>query len=155
MRIRFKLSLPRVSPRRLAIWAALAVGMVALGAIALIAGKGHRFLLDNTKDGEAQPLRFATIRVDGGEPIELTRGIRDIKLVMGQRHSLTFDFMDGSEPVTLDYEFPLDLEYAIVYATRVKAGRPDWVEPFDYYSRNPPPKEEEAPPVEAEAVPSP
>jgi len=118
--------------RRLAIRAALVAALVALGAFSMVIGKGHTIVLDDmaAKDGSYEAIRACAVKVGRGKDIEMTRGVRELVTVTGQRFKLAVDWLDGSAPLVKSIDIPFGQEYVIVYLPRLKAGIEPWIEPF-------------------------
>lgn len=110
---------------------------VLLGLLFFIIGKGHTLLLDNktvTLDGtEYAALALVEVSIDSSEPIELTRRMRDMVQVPGQRHTITVSFIDktGNE-VTLSKKFSIKV-LQDMYLLSIPAfieGAENWITPF-------------------------
>jgi hypothetical protein len=122
-----------VRTRRLIVRSLLVLALVGLGAVSLVVGKGHTVVLDNMRPkAESDPPapRLVTIRLDGKEPVELTAGVRDLALLMGQSHTYEVDWLNGQPPQRGEFSIPFSQEYVLVSIPRLKAGRDDWIEPF-------------------------
>lgn len=145
--------------RRLRIRAVLVVFVVAIGAFAMVVGRGHTVVLDDMrpKDGSYEPVRMLSATIGRGKPIELSTGVREVVAIMGQRPKLVVDWMDGTAPVEKELSIPFGQDFVIVYLPKLKAGIEPWVEPFFPYAQvnravaEPVP----VPPVEEIAAPKP
>jgi len=122
-----------VRTRRFIVRSLLILALIGLGAVSLVVGKGHTAVLDNMRPKtEADPPapRLVTIRIDNGEPVELTAGVRDLILLMGQTHTYEVDWLNGQPPQRGEFSIPFSQEYILISIPRLKAGRDDWIEPF-------------------------
>ncbi len=119
--------------RRLIVRSLLILVLLGLGAVSLVVGKGHTAVLDNMRpktEGDPAAPRLVTIRLDDGEPVELTAGVRDLVLLMGQSHTYEVDWLNGQPPQQGEFSIPFSQEYILISIPRLKAGRDDWIEPF-------------------------
>ena len=89
----------------------LAAALVLLGVYLFVSGKQHQMFVDNMAveiDGKAYaPEASVRAAFDGGEPLELASGDRDVTQVVGPRHSVKIEVLNESGDVvkTLDGEF--------------------------------------------------
>jgi len=122
-----------VRTRRLIVRSLLILVLIGLGAVSLVVGKGHTAVLDNMRpktEGDPATPRLVTISLDDGEPVELTAGVRDLVLLMGQKHTYEVDWLNGQPPQRGEFSIPFSQEYVLISIPRLKAGRDDWIEPF-------------------------
>jgi len=123
----------RTANRRLLVRAGLIFTAVLVAALSLYIGKGHTVVLDNmrpkTEDGPPAA-KLVSVRLDGGEPVELTSGVRDLAKLMGQSHEYEIDLLDGSAPLKGRFRIAFGQEYIILSIPRLKAGLEPWIEPF-------------------------
>ncbi len=135
--------------RRLAIRAALVALVAGIGAFSMVVGRGHTVVLDDMrpKDGSYEPVRMLSAKLGRGKAVELSSGVRELVTVTGQSPKLVVDWMDGSEPVSVELSIPFKQDFVIVYLPKLKAGTEPWVEPFFPYANAKPAEEPAAPPA--------
>jgi hypothetical protein len=122
-----------VRTRRFIVRTLLILVLIGLGAFSLVVGKGHTAVLDNMRpktESDPPAPRLLTIRLDGGEPVELTSGVRDLVLLRGQKHTYEVDWLNGQPPQRGEFSIPFSQEYILISLPKLKAGRDDWIEPF-------------------------
>jgi hypothetical protein len=89
----------------------LAAALVLLGVYLYTSGKQHQMFVDNMGveiDGKAYaPEASVRVAFDGGEPLELASGDRDVTQVVGPSHSVKVEVLNESGDVvkTLEGEF--------------------------------------------------
>lgn len=89
----------------------LAAALVLLGVYLYTSGKQHQMFVDNMGveiDGRTYaPEASVRVAFDGGEPLELASGDRDVTQVVGPSHSVKVEVLNESGDVvkTLEGEF--------------------------------------------------
>ncbi|HOV62222.1 MAG TPA: hypothetical protein PK349_14275 [Candidatus Hydrogenedentes bacterium] len=89
----------------------LLVVLVLLGVYLYTSGKQHQLFVDNMAveiEGKAYaPEALVRAAFDGGEPLELASGDRDVTQVVGPRHTVKVEVLNESGDVvkTLEGEF--------------------------------------------------
>jgi hypothetical protein len=89
----------------------LLAALVALGMYLYTSGKQHQMFVDNMSaviEGKTYaPEEAVRVSFDGGEPIELASGDRDVTQVVGPSHSVKVEVLNESGDVvkTLEGEF--------------------------------------------------
>jgi hypothetical protein len=89
----------------------LAAALVLLGVYLYTSGKQHQMFVDNMAaeiDGKTYaPETSVRVAFDGGEPLELASGDRDVTQVVGPSHSVKVEVLNESGDVvkTLEGEF--------------------------------------------------
>lgn len=89
----------------------LAAALVLLGVYLFVSGKQHQMFVDNMAveiEGKAYaPEAAVRVAFDGGEPLELASGDRDVTQVVGPSHSVKVEVLNESGDVvkTLEGEF--------------------------------------------------
>ncbi len=89
----------------------LAAALVLLGVYLYVSGKQHQMFVDNMAveiEGKTYaPEALVRAAFDGGEPLELASGDRDVTQVVGPRHSVKIEVLNESGDVvkTLEGEF--------------------------------------------------
>ncbi|NLH94508.1 MAG: hypothetical protein GX449_00355 [Synergistaceae bacterium] len=97
--------------RRNAVRILLAAALVLLGVYLYTSGKQHQMFVDNMGveiDGRTYaPEASVRVAFDGGEPLELASGDRDVTQVVGPSHSVKVEVLNESGDVvkTLEGEF--------------------------------------------------
>ncbi len=129
--------------RRLVVRSLLVAGYAALTAAVFVLGKGHTILLDN-KDAEGGAVRAIdglVISVNGGEEIELYPGDRDKAVVMGQKHRVVVETMDGKK-TERTITVPIGRDMLLLSIPMLVAGREPILTPFRPLDVAPPPDED-------------
>jgi hypothetical protein len=89
----------------------LLVVLVLIGVYLFTSGKQHQMFVDNKEivlEGKAYTAEaFVRIGFDGGEPLELASGDRDVTQVVGPGHTVKIEVLNESGDVlkTLDGDF--------------------------------------------------
>jgi hypothetical protein len=123
--------------------AALAALYLALVAAVFVLGRGHTILLDN-KDAEGGAVRAIdglVISVNGGEEIELYPGDRDRALVMGQRHRVSIETLDGKK-IERTIRLAIGDDMLLLSIPMLVEGREPILTPFTPLDLAPPPDED-------------
>ncbi len=128
--------------RRVLVRAALLAAGVVLAAASFVLGKGHTILLDNkdVEGGAAEAIDGLVISVNGGEEIELYPGDRDKAVVMGQRHRVVVETMDGVR-VERTIRLPIGRDMLLLSIPMLVAGKEPVLTPFEPLDAAPPPDE--------------
>jgi hypothetical protein len=126
--------------RRLLVRCALLAAYAALLALVFVLGKGHTILLDNKDAGGERAVDGLVISVNGGEEIELYPGDRDKAVVMGQRHRVAVETMDGRK-VERAIRLPIGQEMLLLSIPMLVAGSEPMLTPFEPLDVAPPPDE--------------
>ena len=91
--------------------AGLLVVLVLLGVYLFTSGKQHQMFVDNKAvelEGKAyEPAALVRVAFNGGEPLELASGDRDVTQVVGSSHTVKVEVLNESGDVvqTLDGDF--------------------------------------------------
>jgi hypothetical protein len=128
--------------RRAIVRSALLAAYVGATALMFVLGRGHTILLDN-KDADGGAVRAIdglVITVNGGEEIELYPGDRDKAVVMGQRHRIAVQTMDGRK-VERAIRLPLASDMVLLSIPMLVEGREPILTPFEPLDVAPPPEE--------------
>lgn len=127
--------------RRLLVRGGLLAVYVALLALVFVLGKGHTILLDNKNARDARAIDGLLISVNGGEELELYPGDRDKAVVMGQRHRVVVETMDGRK-VERTIRLPIGQEMLLLSIPMLVAGQEPMLTPFEPLDVAPPPDED-------------
>ncbi len=128
--------------RRTVVRSVLLTGYAGLAALVFVLGRGHTILLDN-KDaggGAIRAINGLVISVNGGEEIELYPGDRDKAVVVGQRHRVAVETMDGRK-VERTIRLPIGKDMLLLSIPMLVAGKEPILTPFKPLDAAPPPEE--------------
>ena len=128
--------------RRAIVRSALLAAYLGATAVAFVLGRGHTILLDNKPagGGAVRAIDGLVIRVNGGEEIELYPGDRDKALVMGQRHRIAVETMDGRK-VERTIRLPIGSDMLLLSIPMLVEGKEPILTPFKPLDVAPPPEE--------------
>lgn len=129
----------RPGARRLAV----RIGLVVVYALSLVlvfvTGKGHTVLIDNKDRPEGfAALDGVLVSVNGGEPLELYAGDRDMVRLKGQRHRVSVESFDGGDRKETSMRLPMDADMLLLSVPRLAAGEEVFLEPFAPRDQSPP-----------------
>jgi hypothetical protein len=117
--------------RRLLVRLGLAGAYLFLMALVFVLGKGHTILVDNKDRPEGfTAVDGILVSVDGGEPLELYAGDRDMVKVKGQRHRVSIQPVSGGDKKETNLSVPMDGDVLLLSVAKLAAGRDDCLEPF-------------------------
>ncbi|MBL8967161.1 MAG: hypothetical protein JNG85_09130 [Spirochaetaceae bacterium] len=120
-----------MTKRRIVARSSLAAAVLALSVALFLTGKGHTIYLDTNSVGEGDAkLRapeLSAVYVDGSdEPEEMGRAERAIAMVMGARHVIRVESLDGDEKkASRTIRIPLAWSEVVVSIPAIMAGAGD------------------------------
>jgi len=118
--------------RRIIIRSILALVWIGAAVLLFVNFRGHTILVDNkgADDGSYAAVDLMKVSLDGGKGVEFFKNDRDRFTVVGSRHRLGVQFVDGRPAVEQEFTLPLGIDVFILSVPKLIAGVEPFLEPF-------------------------
>jgi hypothetical protein len=123
---------PKAARRRLVVRSGLVVVYILLVGLVFVLGKSHTLLVDNKDlaDGSETAIDGVLVSVDGGEPLELYKGDRDMVKLKGQRHRVKIEPIAGGDKIEVEVRLPIDSDMLLLSVPKLAGKQAGFIEPF-------------------------